>query len=215
VLKEGIEKERSKEDPKYQKVQPTAVRSIGRRRGIYGVGFNGLYLNLRGRELDNPLTKDEDESGIVEPGAAADALLRQIKAELEAEIDPQNGKHPVLRCDLAKDVYSGARIAEAPDMLVGYDSGYGNSDASATGRIPHDVLIDNKPANHGGKLGTFNGNHLMHPDVVPGTLLSNRRLREGSFGLEDLTAEILHTYGIEKPVEMKGSPVFEAQKQPK
>ena len=35
----------------------------------YGLGLNGLYLNLKGRERE----------GIVEPGAAADALLEEIQ----------------------------------------------------------------------------------------------------------------------------------------
>jgi predicted AlkP superfamily phosphohydrolase/phosphomutase len=208
VLKEGLGKELPRTDPKHQKVFLSSNQVDWSRTRAYSVGFNGLYLNLRGRELDKPET-EEDESGIVEPGAQADALLREIKAKLEDEVDPKTGKHPVLRCDLAKDVYSGARLAEAPDMLVGYDAGYGNSDDSALGRIPHELLVDNSPANHGGKLYTFNGNHLMHPDVVPGLLLSNRSLREGSFRLEDLTVEILHRYGIEKPESMKGTPVLE------
>jgi bisphosphoglycerate-independent phosphoglycerate mutase (AlkP superfamily) len=45
--------------------------------------------------------------------------------------------------------------------------------------------------------------------VVPGLLLSNKKLREGRFRLEDLTVEILHRYGIEKPESMKGSPVLQ------
>ena len=82
VLKEGIEKERSKEDPKYQKVQLDGGQVDWSKTEPTASDSTGSTLNLRGRELDNPLTKDEDESGIVEPGAAADALLRQIKAEL-------------------------------------------------------------------------------------------------------------------------------------
>ena len=35
----------------------------------YGLGLNGLYLNLKGRERE----------GIVEPGAAADSLLKKLK----------------------------------------------------------------------------------------------------------------------------------------
>ena len=44
----------------------------------YGLGLNGLYLNLKGRERE----------GIVEPGAAADALLKEIKEKLLAVRDP-------------------------------------------------------------------------------------------------------------------------------
>jgi predicted AlkP superfamily phosphohydrolase/phosphomutase len=216
VLKDGETKELPREDPEFRKVNlfdfevPDGWRGAvdWSRTRAYGVGFNGLYLNMKGRELDNEHT-DADESGIVDP-AEAEALLREIKGKLEAVVDPKTGKKPILRCDLAREIYSGERMAEAPDLLVGYDAGYGNADASATGRIPHDLLMDNNPANHGGKLGTFNGNHLMSPDVVKGILLSNRRVRPGEFGLEDLTVEILNEYGIEKPAGLKGSPVLES-----
>lgn len=208
VLKDGFDKERSKDDPEFSNVYLFTGAVDWSRTRAYGMGFNGLYLNLEGRESDNPET-DENESGIVK-SSEADALLRRIKSELEAFVDPETSKHPVLRCDLASEVYSGDRIEEAPDMLIGYDAGYGNSDASATGRIPNQLLMDNTPANHGGKLGTFNGNHLMSPDVVKGILLSNRPVRPGEHGLEDLTVEILNAYGIEKPEGMKGSPVLES-----
>jgi predicted AlkP superfamily phosphohydrolase/phosphomutase len=207
VLKEGLHKERPRGDPGYEPVHIFTGAVDWSRTRAYGIGFNGLYLNLAGRERDDPATPEREE-GIVPPDGA-EALLRELAAGLEAVVDPETGRHPVLRCDLAREVYSGERLAEAPDILVGYDAGYGNSDASATGRIPNEVLVDNSPASHGGKLGTFNGNHLMHPEVVPGVLLSNRPLRQGRFDLRDLTVEILRQYGIEKPATMKGSPVLE------
>lgn len=208
VLKEGLAKELPEADPAHRKVFVYGPEVDWSKTRAYGIGFNGLYLNLEGRELDNPETSPADESGIVKASEAG-VLLREIKQKLETFVDPKTGRHPVLRCDLASEIYSGERSAEAPDMLVGYDSGYGNSDDSSTGRIPHEVLLDNCPASHGGKLGTFNGNHLMHPDVVPGILISNRPVRDGKFKLEDLTVEVLHQYGIKPPESMKGSPVLE------
>ena len=85
----------------------------------YGMGFNGLYLNLAGRELDDPSTP-EDESGIVQPGAEAEALLAELKAKLEAVEDPETGLRPILRCDRAEDVYAGvvADQDESGDLLV-------------------------------------------------------------------------------------------------
>jgi predicted AlkP superfamily phosphohydrolase/phosphomutase len=207
-LKEGLLKELPEGDPEHKDVHIFGPEVDWSKTRAYGVGFNGLYLNLAGREQDNPATELEDESGIVQPGEV-EGLLREIKAKLEAVVDPKTGKRPVLRCDLAMDLYTGSRLAEAPDLLVGYDSGYGNSDDSSLGRIPHELLVDNSPASHKGKLGTFNGNHLMHPDVVPGILLSNRPVRDGKFKLEDLTVEVLRQYGIEPPETMKGSPVLE------
>ena len=168
----------------------------------YGMGFNGLYLNRKGRELDNKKT-DEDESGIVEKGPAADDLLAEIKAKLEGLVDNKTGLRPIVRCDLAREVYHGGRLEEAPDILVGYNAGYGNSDESALGTIRYEVLEDNDVS------GTFNGSHLMVPDVVHGILISNRKVREGFHQLQDLTVEVLAQYGIERPPAMTGHRVLE------
>lgn len=166
----------------------------------YGMGFNGLYLNLAGRELDHPDTT-ADESGIVQPGAEAEALLEEIKLKLEAYRDPANGKQVVRRADIARDVYSGERLAEAPDIVVGYDVEYGNSDSASTGGIPGYIVADNMG-------GTFNGNHLMSPDVVPGILIANRPVRDGEHGLVDLTVEILNRYGVTPPEGARGHRVL-------
>ena len=213
VLKEGYERELPADDPAhvpvgvfdlftgddgklYSKVDWSKTRA-------YGMGFNGLYLNLAGREQDNPKTPNEDESGIVQPGAEADALLVELKAKLEALDDPETGLKPVLRCDLAQEVYSGERLAEAPDILVGYNAGYGNSDPASTGRIPSYILTDNLG-------GTFNGSHLMAPDVVAGILVSNRPVRDGDHKLEDLTVEVLGLYGIQPSPQQTGHRVLDA-----
>ncbi|MEX1025308.1 MAG: alkaline phosphatase family protein [Planctomycetota bacterium] len=166
----------------------------------YGLGFNGLYLNLKGRERDDPAS-EVDETGIVEPGAEADALLAELRTRLVAEVDPKTGQQPILRCDIASEVYRGARVSEAPDILVGYNAGYGNSDPSSLGRIPHNVLEDNTG-------GTFNGNHLMAPEVVAGILIANRRILAGDHALEDLTTEILGQYGVEPAPGMQGHRVL-------
>jgi predicted AlkP superfamily phosphohydrolase/phosphomutase len=190
VLKEGRAKELPRDDPKRDPVYVMDAVDWSKTRA-YGIGFTGLYLNLKGRE----------DGGIVEPGAQADALAREIKAALEAVRD--GAERPILRCDVASEIYHGARTSEAPELIVGYNAGYGNSDESSTGRIPHDVLEDND------RGGTFNGNHLMAPEVVPGTLLSNRKVAAGSHRLEDVTVEILRTYGVAPAPGMRGQPVLE------
>jgi predicted AlkP superfamily phosphohydrolase/phosphomutase len=198
-LREGLDKELPRTDPAFAQVNVFTAADWSRTRA-YGIGFNGLYLNLRGRERDDPGTP-EDESGIVDSGEAR-ALLAEIKAKLEALVDPRTGERVVVRCDLAADVYDGPRVAEAPDMQVGYASGYGNSDPASLGRIPHDVLEDNLG-------GTFNGSHLMAPEVVAGTLLTNGRIADGAHSLRDVTVEILKQYGIPPGQGMRGHPVLE------
>lgn len=168
----------------------------------YGVGFNGLYLNLKGRERDDPHTAD-DESGIVEP-TGAPALLAELKEKLEDWRDADNGgRRVVLRADLASAVYTGTRVGEAPDILVGYDVDYDNSDEASLGIVTSYTLSDND------RRGTFNGSHLMAPDVVKGTLLSNRKVRGGAHELEDLTVEVLRQYGLPPGDGMQGHAVLE------
>jgi predicted AlkP superfamily phosphohydrolase/phosphomutase len=219
VLREGAAPELDERDPAYQSVlvssllpkpkdlpqgqawPPRTVVDWSRTRA-YGIGFNGLYLNLKGREQDLPETAD-DESGIVEP-AQAEALLREIKAKLEAWTDDEEHGHArvVLRADLASEVYRGGRAAEAPDLVVGYASDYDNSDEASLGHVTSYALSDND------RGGTFNGSHLMAPEVVEGTLLSNRPVAPGTHGLEDLTVEVLRQYGLPPGERMRGHPVL-------
>jgi predicted AlkP superfamily phosphohydrolase/phosphomutase len=202
VLKSGRSKERARGDPEFTPVElmlPSEAVDWSKTRA-YGIGFNGLYLNLKGRELDDPATP-EDESGIVQPGAQADALLRELAQKLESVVDPKTSERVILRCDLASEVYTGPRVPEAPDLLVGYNANYGNSDQASLGRITHEVLEDNLG-------GTFNGNHLMAPEVVPGVLLTNGAVTDGRHGLADLTVEILKQYGITPGPGMRGAPVL-------
>ncbi len=197
VLKAGRTRELLESDPAHEPVTIFGAVDWSKTRA-YGVGFNGLYLNLAGRELDDPATP-ENESGIVNPGAEAAQLVAEIDAKLLAIRD--GDARPILRNDRPDVAYSTERRAEAPDLIVGYDANYGNSDESSLGRIPHDVLADNLG-------GTFQGSHLMAPEVVPGLLLSTRPVREGRHGLEDLTVEILKQYGIQPVAGMRGTPVL-------
>jgi predicted AlkP superfamily phosphohydrolase/phosphomutase len=197
VLKPGKTVELPHGDPKFQTVYLHDAVDWSKSRA-YGIGFNGLYLNLAGREQDDPATP-ENESGIVKPGAEANALLMEIKQKLEGLRD--RGVQAILRVDLAREIYHGERLTEAPDLVVGYNAGYGNSDASTLGRIPNQVFEDNLG-------GTFNGNHLMAPELVEGTLLTNGKVLDGRHGLEDMTVEILKQFGIQPGKGMRGRPVL-------
>ena len=79
----------------------------------YGLGINGLYLNLKGRERD----------GIVEPGEKQEALLTELTARLEA-VTRFDGKPVIRGVYRADQMYSGNATALAPDLIVGYARGY-------------------------------------------------------------------------------------------
>jgi predicted AlkP superfamily phosphohydrolase/phosphomutase len=142
----------------------------------YGLGLSGLYVNLRGREAN----------GIV-PAAERDALLAELTEALLAEIDPATGAPAVTRVYPRDATYSGLEHAEiGPDLVIGFAEGTRSSDASAAGRVPAEVLVDNTNA--------WSGDHIMDHETVPGVLLSNRPIEAGS--LQDLAGALLAELGV-------------------
>lgn len=145
----------------------------------YGLGLNGLYINLRGRE----------SSGIVDPGAR-DALVREIGEKLRQTIDPRTGMPAVTRTFRREEAYTLTGNEDiAPDLIVGYAKGTRASDESALGGVPAEVIVDN--------LGAWTGDHCMDPDAVPGILLTNRPLRARAANLQELAPAILAELGID------------------
>jgi predicted AlkP superfamily phosphohydrolase/phosphomutase len=155
----------------------------------FGLGFNGLYLNRRGRE----------SQGIVTDGQI-DSLISELTEKLEAWRDPENGEQIVLKMFRGSEVYRGPRTGQGPDMVVGYNKGYGCSDESTLGEVTRDVIADNE--------SRWSGSHLMAPEVVPGVLLINRKLERRGHDLTDLTATLLSYFGIQKLPDMTGEPIL-------
>ena len=158
----------------------------------YGLGFNGLYLNLAGRE----------SAGSVAPEQAG-PLAREIAVALEAERDPKDGEAVVLHAYPAAEAFHGERAAEGPDLVVGYNKGYGGSDASTLGEITETVLEDN--------ASRWSGSHLIDPRLVPGVLLVNRPGVGEGYGLTDVTATLLSHYGLAPVRGMVGSSFLPAR----
>ncbi|MFB3153635.1 MAG: alkaline phosphatase family protein, partial [Candidatus Acidiferrales bacterium] len=156
----------------------------------YGLGLNALYLNLRGRE----------RYGTVMPGVEAEQLLDEIIRKLLSVTDPETGRPVVTRVDRATEVYTGPYVTEAPDLLVGYNRGYRAGWDTILGKFPRAVLEDNR--------NEWSGDHCMDFRLVPGVLLSNRKLRAAAPALTDLAPTILAEFGIEKTPEMVGQSVF-------
>jgi len=156
----------------------------------YAIGLNGLYINQRGREAE----------GIVSPGTEKEALVREIAHKLEKFRDPKTGEKVVLHAYVAQDVYRGPYVSEAPDIIVGYNRGYRVSWASPLGRIPKPIMEDNTEK--------WSGDHCMAPDVIPGILLMNRKIKAKAPALHDLTPTILKIFNIEKTKEMIGKSII-------
>ena len=156
----------------------------------YGIGLNGFYLNLRGRE----------RNGIVQPGAQAHALLTEIKDKLLQVKDPKAGLSVITRMDRANEVYQGAYAASGPDMIVGYNRGYRAGWKTILGAFPANEIEDN--------TNPWSGDHCMDYTLVPGVLLSNRKISAESPALTDIAPTVLSEFGIAKPPAMMGQSVF-------
>lgn len=156
----------------------------------YGFGFNGLYVNLYGRE----------PRGIVQAGADKEALLEEISARLLDLRDPESGAAVVTRVYRREEIYSGPMVPQAPDLVIGYNRGYRASWETVLGKFPEKVIEDN--------LDEWSGDHLMNADVVPGILISNRKIKVNEPALVDLAPTILAEFGIPPDSAMTGRPLF-------
>ena len=156
----------------------------------YGLGINGLYLNLKGRERD----------GVVEPGEQQAELLKKLAGELEAVTD--DGQRVIRKVYRADEVYAGNATALAPDLIVGYCRGYRASWATCLGDLTDDVLLDNDSA--------WSADHCADALEVPGVLFSNRVIRAAAPALVDLAPSILAEFGLPTPSSMSGRSIFSA-----
>lgn len=157
----------------------------------YGLGLNGLYVNLKGRERD----------GIVDP-AEKSALLDELRAKLLAVRDPENGTPAISAVYRTDEVYTGPFVGRAPDLIIGYRRGYRCSWETALGTIAGDVFSNNTSA--------WSADHCMATEELPGVLFANRPLRRQRPSLVDLAPTILSEFGLRPPQHMTGGSVFEA-----
>jgi Uncharacterized conserved protein len=160
-----------------------------RKTRAYGAGFNGLYLNLVGRE----------RVGIVQPWEV-EALIEEISKKLLAVRDPKTGEQVISKVYRAEEVYTGPYVKDAPDLIVGYNKGYRASWETVLGKFPKELLRDNTEK--------WSGDHLIEAELVPGVLLSNKKIKSEKPALYDLAPTILAEFGIPKGKGMVGSNVF-------
>ena len=73
-----------------------------------GLAVSGIRLNLAGRE----------PRGTLEPGAAAEAFIAQLRADLLDIVDERTGGPLIRRVLRTADLYAGPRLNDLPDLLV-------------------------------------------------------------------------------------------------
>jgi predicted AlkP superfamily phosphohydrolase/phosphomutase len=150
----------------------------------YGLGLNGLYINVSGREKD----------GIVDP-AQREALAREIAAKLLQAKDPKTGERAVTKVLLREEYRDRGYLDIGPDVQVGYAKGMRGSNESALGTVGPEAITDNTEQ--------WSGDHCMDPDAVPGVLFSSAPLKKPVAKLDELAAAILAEFGVEGFPERK------------
>ncbi len=168
---------------------PDKVGPDWSRTRAYGLGLNSLYLNLRGRERD----------GIVRGGDEREALLTKLVEKLEA-IRDIDGKPVIRRVYRADEVYSGAEMRLAPDLIIGYHRGHRCSWATTLGDMTDEVFSDNDSA--------WSADHCLAAEDVPGVLFTNRPILADAPALIDLAPTIMAEFGVRQPPAMVGRNLF-------
>jgi len=157
----------------------------------YACGFGAIYLNLRGREA----------KGIVSPGEEADELRREIAQRMANEFqDAEMDARVVREAFVRDDVFSGPLIERAPDVLVGFEPGYRASWQTALGGGLQTLVEDH--------ADPWCGDHLVHPECVPGVLFCNRPLAGDSPRAADIAPTVLSHFGLDVPGSAEGGSVL-------
>lgn len=154
----------------------------------YSLGFNSIYVNLKGRE----------GKGIVED---KESVISSIIEKLEALTDEKSGKKAINKVYRQEEIYNGDFTDNAPDLVIGYNPGFRMAWQTAIGGFTEEVFLDNTKV--------WRGDHLIDPKFVPGLLLSNTQLKGGSASQMDIAPTVLDALGVEIPKDMDGKSLLE------
>lgn len=150
----------------------------------YSLGFNSIYINMKGRE----------GKGIVEKGGR-NALIDEIVEKLKKWKDQQNGKNVMKEVYRADEIYSGKFMDEAPDIITGTNEGYRLSWQNAVGGFTEAEIFENS--------GGWKGEHLIDRSFVPALIFTNFKAAKNP-GIIDIAPTVLDALGIEVPKSMEG-----------
>jgi predicted AlkP superfamily phosphohydrolase/phosphomutase len=99
-----------------------------------------------------------------------------------------------------EELYSGAYVANSPDLLVNFHLGFRVSWQSAVGGFANSLIEDN--------TRRWSGDHIVDPESVPGILFMNRAARQNHAQIIDLAPTILNYLGVKVPESMEGKPLL-------
>jgi predicted AlkP superfamily phosphohydrolase/phosphomutase len=152
----------------------------------YALGLGGLYVNQKGREAQ----------GIVDPGQETRTLRAELLKKLNGLKDDETGSVAICRVYDREEIYQGPYKDNAPDLVIGYNSGYRASWEGVTGKVTNKVFEDNTKA--------WSGDHCIDPACVPGVLFSSEKIDTKTPSIMDIAPSVLELFGLEAPAYMDG-----------
>jgi predicted AlkP superfamily phosphohydrolase/phosphomutase len=155
----------------------------------YVMGLNSIYINRFGRETQGSVYPRDVER-----------IKGDIIARLQEVRDPLTGRRIVSRVFDSQKLFSGMQLDKAPDIVVGYQSGYRISDEAVLGKFPKPVIRN--------RLDKWSADHCMDFKVVPGVFLSNRQIILKNPAIWDIAPSILQEFGVTPSEPMDGKRMF-------
>lgn len=142
---------------------------------------HAIYVNAQGREPE----------GLVPP-EAVDALRRSLAEALLQVRDPVTGGVVVPQAWLREELYSGAHVADAPDLLFSLAPGYEPTSELS----PHGIFSDALPEGAGihQPEGIF---MALGPSLAPAKALPELQM-------EDVLPIMLYALGLPAPASLEG-----------
>jgi predicted AlkP superfamily phosphohydrolase/phosphomutase len=156
----------------------------------YALGLAGIYLNVKGREVE----------GCVAAGDEARALKAELVAKLSGLLDEERGFIGISEVFDTASLYHGPYLGDAPDLLIGYNKGYRASWDCATGVVAGPVFEDN--------LKAWSGDHTIDPRLVPGVFFCSHAIDVDDPALIDIAPTALALFGLTPPRHMDGRTLF-------
>jgi predicted AlkP superfamily phosphohydrolase/phosphomutase len=153
----------------------------------YCLGLGSIYINVRQRERN---------------GSVAESDYERVRAEIVQKLmqleDPAfPGVPVVLEVKRREEIFHGPRLPDAPDLFVGFNSGYRVSWQTAAGGIPAEIFEDN--------LNNWSGDHCsVASHITAGILFCNRPLPAGVRHIQDVAASVLDVFDAPIPAELDG-----------
>ncbi len=147
---------------------------------VFSMTPGRIYINLRGRE----------PRGGVEPGAEYETLRDEVIEKLMTLVDPETGERVLEAVKRREEIFAGAALERAPDLLAIPRDGY---DLKST--LGSDELFMSSPITG------------MHTFGDAFWLIRGRQFAEGTPRVEDGAATVLRLLGEEIPDHFDGRPM--------